>query len=182
MKIEIFKNSWCHQLYEFGCLSNPSRAKRSDSVSVWVFAHRITLSAFFVAYASFLRLLGLFLTVLLLEVPAGVLTLVSNLVTIPLGLGISVLYPEKKFLCIPFETERLGKKRNLAWIVVPLWVFLVNIWFWLYGNMEHIGPVIVWISSMIVLICYGHAVRIARMGEIVVTFVDSPVETKTTVA
>ena len=133
-------------------------------------------------YATLLRLAGLCLTVLLLEVPAGILTLASNLVTIPLGLGISVLYPEKKFLRIPFEIGAQGKRRNLAWVVVPLWVFLVNLWFWLYGNMEHIGPVIVWISSMAALVCYGHAVRISRMGEIVVTFIEPSVETKTTVA
>lgn len=166
------KGSWIHQLYIFGCSGIRNKDRKNSEITVGTFSRRVTLSVVFVAYVSMLKLLGFWIFAILFEVPALILTVLANAVTIPLGFGIAELYPGKKFLNHPFQVQVGGKPMNLAWFLIPTWIFLANVWFVLYGHMENLVSVSVWIYSLIALIAYVQVVNFARKGDFTVEFVD----------
>lgn len=171
--MKIVKGSWLHQLYVFGCSGIRNRDRKSSEIPVWTFGRRVALSAVFVAYVSILRLIGLWIFALLFEVPALILTVLANAVTIPLGFGIVGLYPGEKFLKHPFQVQVDGKPMNLAWFLIPTWIFLLNVWFILFY--EHRGDLlsgIVWVYSFVALVAYGQAINFAKKGDLTVEFVD----------
>jgi hypothetical protein len=124
-----------------------------------------------------LKLLGLWVFAILFEVPALILTVLANVVTIPLGFGIAVLYPGEKFLKHPFQVSGGGKQVNLAWFLIPFWILVVNVWFMAFGHIENIVSVIMWLWSIVLLICYIHAINFAKKGELIVEFVEPKEET-----
>lgn len=172
MKIE--KGSWIHQLYIFGCSGIRNKDRKSNEVTISTFLRRVTLSTIFIAYVSLLRLMGLWVFAILFEVPAAILTALANAVTIPLGFGIAVLYPGERFLKHPFQMNVGGKQMNLAWFLIPFWIFLMNVWFILfYGHKGDMISATVWIYSFVAFVAYIHAINLAKKGDFTVEFVDS---------
>lgn len=168
------KGSWVHQLYIFGCSGIRNKDRKNSEITVWTFIRRVTLSVVFVAYVSMLRLVGLWVFAILFEVPALILTVLANAVTIPLGFGIAVLYPGEKFLKYPFQVQVGGKPMNLAWFFIPFWILVMNVWFML--SYEHLGDMvsaIVWIYSFVALVAYILVINFAKKSVETVEFVDS---------
>lgn len=169
--MKIGKGSWLHQLYVFGCSGVRNKDRKSIEITIPTFLRRVTLSTIFVAYISLLRLIGLWIFAILFEVPALILTVLANVVTVPLGFGIAVLYPGERFLKLPFQVSVGGKQINLAWFLIPFWIFLMNVWVMLFY--EHMVSVIVWMYSFVALAAYVLAINFVKKGDFTVEFVDS---------
>lgn len=181
-KFTCEKDGCLHELYRIGSIGSPGGSRKSGPIGVGLFARRTTLSVLFVLYACILKLAGLCLTVVLLDVPVAVLTVLANCVTIPLGIGVSAMYPEQRFLYMPFTMSLPGGKRNLGWVVVPIWIFVINFWNMAYGDFRSLTTGFVFMWTIIAVLIYFRALSIAKMGEITVEFVDPPVETEVTKA
>lgn len=175
--MEINKNHLLFKLYKFGSWFSQGKG-RGNKINFWTFIRRITLGSMYVAYLTVLKLIGVGILLILIEIPAAAFTLLSNFVTVPLGIGISEVHPDGKFLRIPFLVTTVAGEMNLAWFLVPLWVLVVNIWFMAFGHVENLVSVIVWLLSIVLLICYIHAINLAKKGELAVEFVEPTEETK----
>lgn len=176
------KGGLLHQLCTAGSSKLPVRERKAREITVWAFVRRSTLGVMYNVYLGTLMLVSLCFMFIMIEVPAAVLTFLTNCVTIPLGFGISMLYPEKKFLQLPFEVNCSSGKRNLGWVVVPIWIFVINFWNMAYGDFRSLTTGIVFMWTIIAVLIYFRALSIAKMDPMYVEFVDPPVEAKTTKA
>lgn len=169
------KDSWHYRLYRFGSSLSKGKGKGSYA-DFWTYWSRATLSAAFVAYFIAIKWAGLVLLFILINVPAVILTAAANLVTIPLGFGISLFSFEEKFLKTPFQVLWLGEWRSLAWFLVPFWALIANVAVF-YGSNEVI-MMTVWSLSLIGYVCYLYAIKVAKKGSMLIEFVEPHEEIK----
>lgn len=173
MKIEVDKKGWRYQLYRFGSFFSRGKGK-GNYAHYEVYLRRMTLGAIYTAYFIGLHWIGWILLQGFIRVPALVFSIVTNLVTVPTGIGVCVLYPERKFLNIPFEIQWRGRHRSLAWILVPLEVVLVNLWvICTHHPIDRLVLNLVWAGTAIAVIGFVLAIKFVNTASSrIVEFVD----------
>lgn len=105
--MKISKGRWDYPLY---ALVSPAPHIPQTR---WTYACRASLNTF--------GLLGLLVCAAALTVISSIVTIATNLVTIPLGFGIAVTFFGKDFLQVPFRVRQGGKNRSLVHFLAPFW-------------------------------------------------------------
>jgi len=119
-KVRIETDRWHYKLYEFS-FSYSDETVRFRTTNFCTYWRRILLYTPVLAGVC-----------VLFMVIAALVTIVTNLVTVPLGFGIAVAFPGEEILQIPFRVTVRGEKRSLAKFLVPFWVIaaiVYSLWF-----------------------------------------------------
>ena len=109
--MKIRTGTWHHWLYtEFG-----SKPKGQPNLCAYV--RRVVFNAFICILLAIVAIA--FATIF------AVFTVAANCVTIPLGFGVAVTWPDKDFMQIPFRVQWRGERKSLACFLVPFWLLSV---------------------------------------------------------
>lgn len=140
--MKVSTDLWHYKLYEFGSPSFQGRGV-GGCESLCTYVRRATLG---VAFKACGVVVGGIILVLFYAV-CGVLTLLANLVTIPLGFGLVTTFPKEKFLKIPFVISLRGKEFCPAKILIPFWalIFVVT-GLWFFGLSNHLDETVAALS------------------------------------
>ena len=123
--MQINRYGFLYSLFSFGKFPPffPAQKDRRKRTSLSEYVRVMTMGAIYHAYLAVLTI-----------VPAAILTLAANIITIPFGFGLAVLFPYKKFIAQPFEF--LWRENRYSWsrVLVPFWILVGNLGLVLTNN------------------------------------------------
>jgi hypothetical protein len=174
--MKIRTDRWHYKCYRFGSQLHRDKgaARRTNGCTYW--RRAIFEVAFVAGILASNWIVKVFVTTVILAI-IGVLNVLANLVTIPLGFGVAVVWPGEDFLRIQFQVGR--RRRSLAQFLVPFWILVAtatSLWFgfsyfpketteFLISTSEFIigvGKIVGWIVLFIVCVLALFALREAK--------------------